>query len=265
MGGSDLDFPVYFNFFGHRLHPHPVLEIVAYSAGFQLYLLLRKRWPNAAVSLEKNMWIVVGCVFGALVGSKCLALLESFQHYRQHLGDPRVWLGGKTIVGGLLGGWAGVEIAKRRLGVRHSTGDAFVFPIILGMCVGRVGCFLTGLDDHTHGTHSSLPWAVDFGDGPRHPTQLYEVVFLLIVGAALFTWSRKPRPNGQVFRLFMLGYLAFRFAVEFIKPRETPVMNLSAIQVASLIGVACCVNGLLARRERDATAMPLPEGGAADG
>src|SRR4051812_15021134 len=149
------------------------MELIAYSGGFQLYLLLRRRKTFAtSVPFEKNMWIIVGAIFGALAGSKLLAFVESFDQYRQHLSDPRAWVGGKTIVGGLLGGWAGVEFAKKHLGITQSTGDAFVFPLILGICIGRVGCFLTGLDDHTHGVHSRLPWAVDFGDGPRHPTQL---------------------------------------------------------------------------------------------
>lgn len=239
-----MTFPVYFNLFGHRVHPHLVLELLGYAAGFQLYLRLRKRWPRAAVPFEQNMWLIVGCVFGALVGSKLLAFLESFQHYSRHLADPATWLGGKTIVGGLLGGWAGVEIAKRRLGIRHSTGDAFVFPLILGTCIGRVGCFLTGLDDHTHGVHSSLPWAIDFGDGPRHPTQLYEIAFLVLTGALLALRMRRPYANGSIFRLFMLAYLLFRFGVEFLKPRETPVGPLSAIQFACLAGVLVCVRAL---------------------
>jgi phosphatidylglycerol:prolipoprotein diacylglycerol transferase len=155
----------------------------------------------------------------------------------------------------LLGGWAGVELAKALLGVRHSTGDAFVFPLIVGICIGRVGCFLTGLDDHTHGVHTSLPWAVDFGDGPRHPTQLYEIAFLVLLGAGLFAWSRgAQRPNGQMFRLFMLGYVAFRFAVEFLKPRYTPAAGLSAIQLACLAGGAVCAWQLARGRGRDAPA-----------
>lgn len=246
-----MQFPVYFNLLGHRIHPHPVMELIAYTGGFQLYLLLRRRWPRAAVPIEQNMWLIVGAVFGALFGSKILALVESWDQYRQHLSDPRTFLGGKTIVGGLLGGWAGVELAKWRMRIRRSTGDAFVFPLIVGTCVGRVGCFLTGLDDHTHGTHSSLPWAVDFGDGPRHPTQLYEIVFLLLLAAMLFVYSRQPRPNGQLFRLFMLGYLGFRFFAEFIKPRYTPLAGLSAIQVAALAGAAVCVWQLSRRSDRE--------------
>ena len=133
-------------------------------------------------------WIIVGCILGALAGSKGLSLLESLPEYRQQWNvthDPVSWFGGKTMVGGLLGGWAGVEIAKKILRVAHSTGDLFVFPLIVGMCLGRVGCFLTGLPDHTYGNATSLPWGVDFGDGPRHPTQLYEIAFLLLLGFAL--------------------------------------------------------------------------------
>jgi prolipoprotein diacylglyceryltransferase len=238
-----MTFPVYFNLFGHRIHPHMVLELIGYSAGFQLYLRTRNRWPRAAMPTEQNMWLIVGCVFGALFGSKGLALVESIDAYRPHLADPRTWIAGKTIVGGLLGGWAGVELAKWRMHIRHSTGDAFVFPLILGIAIGRVGCFLTGLDDHTHGVHSSLPWAVNFGDGPRHPTQLYEIAFLALLGVALARFARPSaaRPNGRVFRLFMLGYLAFRFVIEFIKPRETHLAGLSMIQTACLIGVGVCL------------------------
>jgi prolipoprotein diacylglyceryltransferase len=190
---------------------------------------------------ETNLWLIVGCVVGALIGSKCLAWAESIREYWPHRADARAWLGGKTIVGGLLGGWIGVEVAKGRLGITRSTGDLFVFPLILGMAVGRVGCFLTGLDDHTHGVATALPWGVDFGDGVRrHPTQLYDVAFLLILGVTLALRARRPWASGRMFRCFMLAYLGWRFAVEFIKPREIVAMNLSAIQIASLLGVAAC-------------------------
>src|SRR5687768_3185762 len=185
--GGHMQFPVYFHLFGTQLHPHLVMELLAYSAGFQLYLFLRKRWPRreAALPMEQAMWVIVGAVFGGAGGSKLLAWVESAQHYWAAREDLAVVLGGTTIVGGLLGGWIGVELVKKYLGVRTSTGDVYVFPLVLGMCVGRVGCFLTGLADHTCGVHTSLPWGVNFGDGPRHPAQLSEIAVLLITGAAL--------------------------------------------------------------------------------
>lgn len=221
------------------------MELIAYSGGFWLYRVLRRRARAAdragVLGLEANLRIIVAVILGALVGSKLLAWAESFHYYRPHWNDPRIWMGGKTIVGGLLGGWIGVEITKRHLGIKHSTGDLMVFPLIFGMAVGRVGCFLTGLSDHTHGIATTLPWGVDFGDGVmRHPTQLYEIVFLLFLAAGLFALRHQPGHNGRLFRLFMLGYLLWRFGVEFIKPRETIEFNLSAIQIASLAGAIVC-------------------------
>ena len=247
-----MTFPVEFHLFGRVIPAHMLCEAVAYTVGFQLYLFLRRRSPrdSAKVPLEQMMWVLVGCVFGALAGSKVLAWLESPHDYFD-AANPLVLLGGKTIVGGLLGGWAGVEIVKRHFGITRSTGDLFVFPLIVGMCIGRVGCFLTGLPDHTYGVHSNLPWAVDFGDGPRHPTQLYEIAFLIVLGIALAIRARRPYWNGELFRLFMLGYLLFRFCVEFIKPRYNPWMGLSAIQVASLVGAGVCVALLIRGRSGD--------------
>jgi len=252
-----VTFPVYVTLLGHRIHPHLLLELVAYTGGFQLYLWLRRRAAQR-LETESNLWVITGAILGAALGSKLLAWVESFDAYRPLLADPRAWLGGKTIVGGLLGGWMGVELAKWRLGVRRSTGDLMVFPLIFGMAVGRIGCFLTGLDDHTYGVATHLPWAVDFGDGiARHPTQLYDIVFLTMLAAVL--WLVKPRITGEgrLFRYFMGSYLLWRFMVEFIKPRELriPAMNLSAIQLASLAGAAVCAASLV----RGRTSLPEPE------
>jgi len=190
--------------------------------------------------LEKNLWLLVVCIFGAWAGSKLLAWAEMPQHYLAIArADPAALLGGKTIVGGLLGGWAGIEFAKKFLGIAHSTGDAFVWPLAIGTAIGRLGCFFTGLDDHTYGVATTLPWGVDFGDGVmRHPTQLYESLFVLVLAAAIYFATRaRALPKGARFRLYFAGYFAFRFCVEFLKPRETPVAFLSAIQLASLAGV----------------------------
>src|SRR5437899_2109278 len=100
-----MTFPHYFHLFGHPVHPHLVMEIIAYTGGFQLYLWTRRRWPRAAVSGEQNLWIIAGAIFGALIGSKLIASLESAPDYWRHRHELSTWIGGKTIVGGLLGGW----------------------------------------------------------------------------------------------------------------------------------------------------------------
>jgi prolipoprotein diacylglyceryltransferase len=103
------------------------------------------------------------------------------------MNDPAYLIGGKTIVGALAGGLISVELTKRYIGIRTSTGDLYAIPLALGIAIGRIGCFLTGLSDNTYGTSTNLPWAVNFGDGiPRHPTQLYEIIFLLALIPFLF-------------------------------------------------------------------------------
>jgi prolipoprotein diacylglyceryltransferase len=257
-------FPVYFHILGWRVPSHPVMEVLAYSGGFQLFMQLRRRgyFAASALPIEQSLWILTGAICGAAVGSKALAWAESAPLYS----DPReltaILGGGKTIVGGLLGGWAGVEFTKRVLNIRHSTGDIFVFPLILGMAIGRVGCFLTGLSDHTCGLPTQLPWGIDFGDRiPRHPAQLYDILFLLILAGWLLMWrSRKIRANGQLFLLFLSAYLLYRFVIEFIKPRWTPVAGLSIIQIAAVSGAVVALVRLLysAGREPELT-VPIVE------
>src|SRR5687767_10257001 len=116
-----MRFPVEFNLAGQRVPAHAVLELAAYVVGVQLYFLLRRRsrlGASAALPVDQNLWLIVGCVMGAMVGSKILAWLESPLDYWSRLGTPLVLLSGKTIVGGLLGGWIGVELVKLKLGVK---------------------------------------------------------------------------------------------------------------------------------------------------
>lgn len=249
-----MTFPVVFHPFGVALPAHFVFESLGYLLGFRLFLFLRRRSQHDSLPFEQTAWILVGAVFGALAGSKVLAWLEHPQHYWSIHGDRQALFAGKTIVGGLLGGWAGVEIAKKILGVRSRTGDLYALPLLLGIAVGRIGCFLTGLPDQTYGIATSLPWGVNFGDGiRRHPTQLYESLFAIVIGLMLLAVRNRPLAAGTRFRLFLAAYLLFRFAVEWIKPSPKGYAGLSAIQIASLVGVFVCLLQLVAARSREAS------------
>jgi len=81
----------------------------------------------------------------------------------------------RSIVGALAGSIAAIELYKRARGITGSTGLIFVPAFATSVVIGRWGCFLSGLHDHTHGRPPALPWGHDFGDAaPRHPVQLYE-------------------------------------------------------------------------------------------
>src|SRR5262249_14652389 len=156
-------------------------------------------------SRRDGLWIAVGAVLGAALGSKVLFLLQFPEYVAARFPSPEALLGGKTIVGGLLGGIAGVEIAKARVGVRDSTGDLFTFPVLAGLLIGRVGCLLAGLGDETFGGPTSLPWGWDFGDGiRRHPSPLYEILALFLLAGSLKRLASRLSHAGDTFRLFMI-------------------------------------------------------------
>jgi phosphatidylglycerol---prolipoprotein diacylglyceryl transferase len=220
-----------------RLHPHWFFESLAYLVGFRLYLRDRKH-KGDFLPCGTRVWIIAAAITGAAIGSKLLYWLEDPVQTLGRWNDLVYMMGGKSIVGGLLGGVVAVEWIKPRLGVARRTGDLFTIPLAVGIAIGRIGCFLAGLDDHTYGTATSLPWGVDFGDGiPRHPTQIYEMLFLLLLAWWLNRVHTQPHPEGARFRAFLAAYLGFRFAVDFLKP-DVSLGGLTSIQwlcAASLV------------------------------
>ena len=219
---------------------HSVVEALAYFVGFRLFLRERRRLALPVLAdTDRSVWIAVGAIVGAALGAKLGFWVEDPQAAFADFPDWRHLLEGKTIVGALLGGLVGVEIAKHAVGAQGSSGDAFALPLIVGIAIGRIGCFLAGLADHTYGNPSGLPWAVDFGDGvPRHPTQLYEVVFLIALGVVLHLRRDAFVRAGDRFRCFMAAYLAFRLLVDAIKPVPHAYAGfLSGIQLLCIAGL----------------------------
>ena len=240
-----LTYPVELAFGPWRLPVHLLCEMLAYTLGYRLYAQLRATAADP-INDAHRQWIFVAAAAGALLGSRLLGLLE---HPNLLAHPPGGWLyyfTNKTIVGGFLGGLIGVELMKKRLAITASSGDLMVFPLLLGLSIGRLGCHLSGLTDGTFGQPSALPWAIDFGDGvARHPTNLYEIVFLSLLGLALWAAGRRwPLPNGRRFEVFLASYLLFRLLAEFIKPTLAPPgWGLTAIQWACVAGLVYYIWG----------------------
>ncbi len=229
-------FPIYIGFGAWKIHPHILFESLGYATAFRLLL---RNIRSDKIHISQRSSVMIGGMIGAFLGAKGLVLL---QHIDLLWLDWRQWLllipQGKTVVGALLGGLVGVELTKSWIGLTESTGDAFVYPLLVGTAFGRIGCFLTGLSDRTYGIATTLPWGIDFGDGiPRHPTQLYEIGFLMLLGILIQWRSRSPYRSGELFQLYLAAYLSFRFLIDFLKPDFHPILGISAIQIACLLGL----------------------------
>jgi phosphatidylglycerol---prolipoprotein diacylglyceryl transferase len=222
---------------------HPVFEILGYSAGYALY----RRWqtgPDDVLEEEQRWQIIAAASIGALVGSRTLGLLV--QAPAGYLTWSTILLpGGRTAVGGLLGGWIAMVLCKRLPGPFARTCDQFAVPACVGIAIGRIGCFLTGLADGTEGKPTGLPWGINFGDGiARHPTPIYEIFFLIALAGLLHRYRQGPHPEGSVFRLFMAAYLAWRLLIDFIKP-DPLLYGLSVIQWSCVFGLLVLLPGLM--------------------
>ncbi len=182
-------------------------------------------------------------VMGALVGGAVLMRLGTWlQHVdlRQNASLAEQWVyGNRSILGGLVGAWLGVHVAKRLTGYRLRTGDLFAPAVALGMAVGRVGCLLT----EQPGTPTSLPWGITLDDAaaartgvppdvPLHPSFVYEIAFHLLAFVAISWWLRKRSlPPGETFVWYVAAYAVFRFLVEFVRGNEVVWEGLTRPQL----------------------------------
>ncbi len=198
--------------------------------------MILRRKSKDHINSGNRLSIILGAALGALIGSRLIGILEnplvdfSEENIIQLLNT-------KTIMGGLFGGLLGVEVAKKIIGEKTSSGDLFVLPIILGIFIGRIGCFLSGINEFTYGNVTTSYFGMDLGDGlQRHPTSLYELVFLIILFIGLQQLHKRANlKNGELFKIFMLLYFGFRFCIEFIKPNVFHVLGLSTIQLLCVI------------------------------
>jgi hypothetical protein len=204
---------------------HIVFDLLAWASAAGAGYWVKRRDPAGVAQLERmtEPSYFVALAIGALIGAWFLGSLNSLRWSNPTLSH--------SVGGALAGGIVAVELWKWRAGVRQSTGGSFVLPLAIGIMVGRLGCFFSGIADHTFGTATSLPWAVDIGDGiGRHPVQLYEAgamaVFVLV-------FARRLGPR-TAFYAFTAYYAAQRFLWEFLKPYPPVAFGLNVFHFLML-------------------------------
>jgi phosphatidylglycerol---prolipoprotein diacylglyceryl transferase len=195
-------------------------------------ILYRREARKHKFSGDKAFYVIMGALIGGVLGAKIPIWIMNFPTIISSFPDIGPILSGRTITGGLVGGTLGVLYVKRKLKIKGRKGNLFAPAIALGMAIGRIGCFLAGC---CYGKATSLPWGVNFGDGIlRHPTQIYEFIFM--IGLFIYLqWKKGKNPgDGQLFTILMVSYFIFRFFIEFIRAEPIIFLGLTFFQYVSI-------------------------------
>jgi phosphatidylglycerol:prolipoprotein diacylglycerol transferase len=162
--------------------------------------------------------LIFYCALGVILGGRLGWML--FYGTETLLSDPlsilRIWQGGMSFHGGLVGVLIALVVFARKRG-RH-IGDVFDFTAPLpaiGFGAGRIGNFING---ELWGKPTDVPWAVIVDGTPLHASQLYEAFLEGLVLFLIMWWfTSTPRPRWAASGLFLVCYGVFRFLIEFVR------------------------------------------------
>ncbi len=214
------------------IHWYGLMYLAGFLAGWWLGRVRAARlgsgWRPEEIG-DLLFYLAVGVVVGGRLG------YVVFYDFSRFLGDPlsllRVWQGGMSFHGGLLGVLVAMGLYARRTGRPFFAVTDFLAPLVPpGLFAGRIGNFING---ELWGGPTDLPWGMvvggsRWGDVARHPSQLYEA---LLEGVVLFVilwlYSARPRPTMAVSGLFLMGYGGFRTLVEMVRVPDAHIGYLA--------------------------------------
>jgi phosphatidylglycerol:prolipoprotein diacylglycerol transferase len=205
-------------------------------------------WSRLARRDPRLLYIYFAALGGAFFGAKLVYLAaEGWLHWH----DPNRWLQlatGKTVIGGLLGGYVGVEIAKRALGYNSATGDWFALITPVTIILGRIGCWFHGC---CRGIRCSESWyTLRDSDGfARWPSVQVEILFNAVALCAVLYLRKRRLLPAQHFHLYLMGYGVFRFFHEFLREEPRLLGPITGYQVAALAVLALGIIGFVKRQK----------------
>jgi phosphatidylglycerol:prolipoprotein diacylglycerol transferase len=203
-----------------EVHWYGLMYLVGFLGGWWLGRLRTRRPGTSWKAVEIGdllFYVALGVVLGGRIG---YTLVYNFPGF---IADPlvlfRIWQGGMSFHGGLVGVLIAMWLYARRTGRTFFQVTDYIAPLVpVGLGAGRIGNFING---ELWGRPTDLPWGMVFpfvDARPRHPSMLYEALLEgVVLFVVLWVYSRRPRPTMAVSGLFLLCYGVFRFLVEFVR------------------------------------------------
>ena len=222
--------PVAFSVGPLSVHWYGIMYLLAFASAWLLAWKRSKRADSPIGASQVEDLIVYGAL-GAVLGGRMGYVF--FYNFDKWVADPlwlfRVWEGGMSFHGGLIGVILSIYFYCRRVDTSFFSTLDFIAPLVpLGLGFGRLGNFIGG---ELWGRATDVSWGMIFPNDPeqliRHPSQLYQA---FLEGVVLFTivywFSRRPRPQLAVGAVFILFYGVFRFLVEFVRQPDDHISYL---------------------------------------
>ena len=230
-----------------QIHWYGLMYLLGFSGAWWLGRLRAERFGWTAVEVEDLLFYgAIGVIVGGRLGYSLFYDLPALIDNPLNL--FKVWQGGMSFHGGLLGVVVAFGFFARATGKSYFSISDFIVPMVpVGLFFGRIGNFING---ELWGKVSDVPWAMIFPNaGPlaRHPSQLYEAMLEgVLLFLILWIYSAKPKPPGAVSGLFLLGYGFFRFVVEFVRvpDQQYGYLILDLITMGQILSIPMIVIGL---------------------
>lgn len=278
-----------------QVHWYGIMYLLAFLTAWWLGRIRTQAGRLPGVDLNGFSDLLFYSMLGVVVGGRVGYML--FYGLSGLLANPlslfKVWEGGMSFHGGLLGVLAAAWWWSRRRGLHLFDTVDFAAPLVpLGLMFGRIGNFIGA---ELWGKYTGSGWGVIFRSGlpeplrstdmdtlrvlyeageldryARHPSQLYEALLEgLVMFFVLWWFSARPRARYAVSGMFALLYGVFRFAVEFVRMPDNGVYVafgwLTRGQILSLPLVVLGVLLLVMSRRAPVLQprpVPAPEGKA---
>jgi len=227
--------------------------MVALAVLTLIFWALREVRRGADLSYETVFNAALVGIPSGIIFSRLLHIIDLWDYYSQNPGQI-IGGSGLSIYGAVLGAALGIWIFSRFRKISFGyLADVLAPGIILAQAIGRVGCTLNGC---CYGIVCDLPWAISYTDqsfnqiiGPVHPTQIYEIVYNLIVFVVLLKLRGKFQPNGSLFLIYLTLYSLWRFGIDFIREGTDFLFGLHEAQVIAIIMLIIAIT-LMALRTR---------------
>jgi phosphatidylglycerol:prolipoprotein diacylglycerol transferase len=228
--------------------------MVALAVVVVVLWMLREIRRGAALSSDTILTAALVGIPSGVIISRLLHVVDRLDLYLQ---NPGLIFGfeGLTIYGAVLGATLGIWIYSKFSNFRFGYFADLVAPgVILAQAVGRVGCILNGC---CYGKETSLPWGIVYTRPESyaplgvavHPTQIYEIIYLLIIFAVLLNLRRRFQPDGSLFLIYLSLYSLWRIGIDFLREGTSFLLGLHQAQVIGIIVLAIAIP-LLALRTR---------------